>query len=314
LTTLFGRMILYPQCADRNVCQLSCSDFYPRCSKVTWMEFYPTSDVEDQNVYSSVCVQRWYENPNQSPFFRNGIMGALLKYNSSFTVGNDFTTFQAFETLAETELKSQNFYNPTMALINWAKLYRSFKKVCQMNAQWATQLDAKLDALEAGPAPGEVSSINDIRVKAKGYETAFFAQTETVTCGPPPTITMMGRKIALPDFCVIFNIWKTSARSKYAQVKEGIRQELKNEIQNDDAPLCECSGFDKHYAFANSFNTRFCVDGGTVLMPSIHIGFFTLPEIKLPKMCFSTPNYLNNLYPPRKEASRQACHKLCYGN
>lgn len=62
-----------------------------------------------------------------------------------------------------------------------------------------------------------------------------------------------------------------------------------------DAPICKCSGFRDHWKYATNWNA---VLGGKKFL------FFTFPYM-------STPNYLNNLYPPREAATRKFCSQVC---
>lgn len=211
--TFFGKKIEAPHCQDKLVCQVDCRDFFPNCKNYKqYMETIPTSDAEDQNVYSQVCVQRWYEDPNQSDYFQNVVLPTLKSWNKDFGVSG-FKTYQQFEDEVNKAFLGKPGYNALMTFINYSKLYRSFQKLCQMNPDWAQQIDSKIIQFESNPIPNEPVGINDIRQKAKDFEAKFNAEVAPVANSGG----FFGFISTITD-----NI-KTAQKNKFLQIRDSMR-------------------------------------------------------------------------------------------
>lgn len=279
--TFFGKKIEAPFCQDKLVCEVDCRDFFPNCKNYKqYMETKTTDDAEDKNVYSKVCVQRWYEDPKESHFFNNVLIPTLKRWNQDFAYTTDFTTFQQFEDQVTKSFSGKPGFNALLAIINYAKLYRSFQKLCQMNADWASKIDAKITSFENGPIPNEPSGIDEIRQKAKSFENSFNQEVAPVGGG---------------FFSIFINMARGLQRTKYSGVRQSMREAYKFAIIHGDAPICKCRGFKRHHEYTLWFNS---VLGGKKFW------FFTFPMM-------STPNYLNNIYPPREVATRNFCASKC---
>jgi len=284
--TFFGKKLT--PCYDKNVCQLDCTTVVPGCKKNSeYFEFYPTTDAEDINVYTSVCITRVYENPTQSAFFTGGLVPAILKVYPGANVTGPFQHYQEFEDLLmrDNNLNNSPIKDAVTAILNYAKLYRAFVKVCQVNSDWANQLDTKITAFLTTPQSGELSVITAIRSTALAAEARYLAAN----------VRLGGAGI----WVSLANWMRALKLLQYNGGKANLRASFRDRVVNSSPPVCQCAGFDTHYNYAVWWNS---VLGGR----TINFFFF---RITFPTM--STPNYLNSLYPPRKQAVQNYCRRVC---
>jgi hypothetical protein len=286
--TIYGYPL--PKCYDKSVCSIDCSTIVPGCKKKEeFMALTPTSDAEDQRVYTSVCVERIYENPNYSKFFLTGLLPAIKEVYPGFksSLIPAFTHYQEFtDKIKESQvIIGSGKVDAIVALIQLAKLYRGFVKVCQTNAGWAEKLDKKIEQFLNEPISGEAKSNVEVRAKCKESEAKYLATVAHVSGGG--------------IFGIIKNIARTINRNQYLKAKQVLKNAFITQVKHSSPPTCECRGFDQHYSYTTNWNKN--IAGKT-------INFFFF-KLVMPRL--STDHYLNNIYPPRKTAVQNHCKNVC---
>jgi len=286
--TIFGYPL--PKCYDKSVCSIDCSVIVPGCKKKEeFMSLAPTADAEDQHVYTSVCVERIYENPNYSKFFLTGLLPAIREVYPGFKTSL-IPAFSHYQEFADKVKENANIIgsgkvDAIMALIQLAKLYRGFVKVCQTNSNWATKLDAKIEQFLNQPISGEAASNADVRAKAKECDGKYMKTVAPVQGGG-----IIG---------MINNIVRGFNKNQYLKAKQVLKNAFITQVKNSSPPTCECRGFDQHFTYITNWNKNIA---GKVFN-------FIFFKITMPKL--STDHYLKNIYPPRKTALLNHCKNVC---
>jgi len=286
--TIYGYPL--PKCYDKSVCSIDCSTIVPGCKKKEeFMALTPSSDAEDQKVYTSVCVERVYENPNYSKFFLAGLLPAIREVYPGFKTGllPAFTHYQEFlDKVTENKvIIGSGKMDAIVALIQLAKLYRGFVKVCQTNSDWAGKLDKKIETFLNQPIAGEAKTNADVRAKAKECEGKYLESVKPV----------QGRGFV----GIILNIMRTLGKNQYLKAKQVLKNAFITQVKHSSPPSCQCRGFDQHFEYTTHWNKH--IAGKTLKILWFR---FTFPKL-------STDHYLGNIYPPRKTAVVNHCKNVC---